>query len=100
MNSTLFLDTTGQKRIDAVNDDYAEKLSIAAAALGTVSVRSDYFAAWFVIHGYQKSDTEGLGVNDPLKPSVAKRYLMVVDRSNVTRKGEKPRIIFLTEVPM
>ena len=87
-------------QIDTVRDDYAEKLLIAQAALGSMTVRSDLFAVWFVVHGYQQSDTEGLGLNDPLKPSVAKRFLMVVDRSNVTRKGEKPRVLFLTELPM
>ncbi len=107
MNTTLFrlpsetmASAPTPAHIDTVPDDYAEKLAIAQASLGSVTVRSDMFAVWFVLQGYQKSDTENLGLNDPLKPSVSKRYLMIVDRSGVTRKGEKPRIVFLTEVPM
>jgi hypothetical protein len=100
-NSTLLPNPgTQPPSADRVIDDYSEKLLIAQAALGTVSVRSDYFAVWYVVHGYQQSDTENLGLRDVLRPSIAKRYLMVVDRSNVTRKGEKPRIVLFTEVPM
>jgi hypothetical protein len=86
--------------MDKVKDDWDEKLQIAAAAMGSATVRSDMFAVWFVVHGYQKSDTEGLKPEDVLTPSVAKRYLMVLDRSNVTRKGEKPRVVLFTEVPL
>jgi len=55
---------------------------------------------WFVVHGYQRSDVEGLGPNDPLVPSVAKRNLMLLDRSNVTHKGEMPRGVLFTELPL
>ncbi|QYU67765.1 hypothetical protein J4558_23220 [Leptolyngbya sp. 15MV] len=52
-----------------------------------------------MLHGYQKSDTENLRLTDPLTPSVAKRFVMVVDRSNVTRRGERPRIVLFAELP-
>ena len=58
------------------------------------------FAVWFVVHGYQRDDVEGLRPKDPLVPTVAKRFLMVVDRSNVQRLGDKPRILMLQELPM
>ncbi len=92
--------TTGAKTLDEIADDYHEKLIVAQGVLNTVSVRSDVFAIWFVVHGYQKSDTEGLGVNDPLVPSIAKRYLLILDRSNVTRAGEKAKVLLFKEVPM
>lgn len=105
INTELYRDRTApisaaRTELDEIPDDYSEKLAIAGAVMNSVSVRSDIFAVWFVIHGYQRSDTEGLRMEDPLTPSVAKRYVMVVDRSNVTRMGEKPRILLFTEVPM
>jgi hypothetical protein len=32
-------------------------------------------------------------------PSVSRRYVMVVDRTNVTAPGQRPKILFLQEVP-
>jgi hypothetical protein len=83
---------------DTIADDYDEKLSIANAILNTITVRSDIFGVWFVIHGYTPEDTL---VDDgfPLVPSIAKRYFMVVDRSNVTSPTTKPKILMLRELP-
>ncbi len=81
-------------------DDYAERLAMANGILNTISVRSDYYAVWFVIHVYQESDVSNLLPEDPLIPSIAKRYVMVVDRTNVVDPGDTPKIIFLKEVPM
>jgi hypothetical protein len=73
---------------------------IVDALLGTVSTRSDVFAAWFLVHGYTAADVEGLGPTDPMTPSLAKRYVMVVDRSNVVSSGDRPRVLLFREVPM
>jgi len=81
-------------------DDYAERLAIANGVLNTISVRSDFYAVWFVMHVYQPGDVEGLLPQDPLIPSTAKRYLMVVDRSKVLDESDKPKIVLFKEVPM
>lgn len=78
---------------------YQEKLAIVNALTNTVSVRSDVFTVYFVIHGYTPDDCD-VETNQPLVPSVAKRYVMVVDRSNVASPTDKPRILMLKEVPM
>ncbi|MBL4591682.1 MAG: hypothetical protein JKY96_06945, partial [Phycisphaerales bacterium] len=83
-----------------VVDDYAERLAVANSILNTISVRSDYFAVWFVIQGFRESDVANLGEHDPLVPSFKKRYIMVVDRSNVTKEGQQPEIVLLREVPL
>ncbi|MDQ7013394.1 MAG: hypothetical protein Q9O74_05805 [Planctomycetota bacterium] len=84
---------------DEMDDDYDEQLALVNAALGSTTVRSDYFAVWFLMHGYREADVI-LGNNDPLVPSVARRFLMVVDRSNVIEPGDKPRIVLFKEVPL
>ncbi len=88
-----------------LKDLYSDKLLIANAASSTVAVRSDVFAVWFVVAGFAKTDlVRGDGTplldTDPLVPSVQRRFLMVVDRSNVVEKGQKPRIVLFKEVPM
>jgi len=91
----LLGDTTG-----TTIDDYAEKLSMANAVLNTLSVRSDYFAVWFVVQGYQESDVANLRPEDPMVPSIRKRFLMVVDRTNVIKPGDKPKILVFKEIPI
>jgi hypothetical protein len=97
---TLYREPTGGREASSIPDDWSEKL-LAAGAISTIStVSSDYYAVYFVVQGYQRSDCEDLGPDDPLVPSIAKRFLMILDRSQVTRKGERPRVVLMTELPM
>ncbi len=85
---------------DGMKNDFDEQLAIVDAAINSLTIRSDVFCVWFVVQGYLPSDVEGLSDDDPMVPSLARRYVMVVDRSNVTKRGQKPRVLFLQEVPM
>jgi len=85
---------------DEIINDYDEQLTIANAVLNMIDTRSDVFCVWFVVHGYLPADVEGLADDEPMVPSIARRYIMVVDRSNVVRLGEKPRILLFQEVPL
>lgn len=84
---------------DQVPDDYDEQLIQLNAVLNSMSTGSDYYAVWMLIHGYREVDTEGLSADEPLTPSFKGRYLMIVDRSNVTRKGQRPRVLAFVQVP-
>lgn len=84
---------------DQIPDDYDEQLVQLNAVLNSMSVGSDYYAVWFVLHGYQESDTLNLGEQDPLTPSFRGRYLMILDRSNVTEKGDQPRVLAFVQLP-
>ncbi len=79
---------------------FEDKLLISNATLGAVSNRSDYFAVWFVVAGFKSTDVRGLSLTTPMVPSVERRYVMVVDRSSVVKRGDRPRIVFFREVPM
>lgn len=85
---------------DQIPDSYDEQLVQLNAVLNSMSVRSDYFAVWFVVHGYKESDTQGLQPTDPLSPSFQARYLMILDRSNVTQKGDRPKVLAFVQLPM
>lgn len=85
---------------DGLANDYDEQLAIAAGAMNSISTRSDVFAVWFVVHGYAESDVLGLGVDDPLIPSVARRFVVVFDRSNVVDPSDAPEVLLFKELPI
>lgn len=91
--------TADDDQDDHVADGYDEKLQIASAVLNCVNTRSDTFCVWFVLHGYTREDVTDLGPDDPMVPSVARRYMMIVDRSNVTQAGQRGRVLLFQEVP-
>lgn len=94
------VDSAVGTRDDGIADDYDEQLALFNGVVNTVTVRSDVYAIWFVMHGYAQEDVEGLRPDDPMTPSVARRYLMVVDRSNVRRAGDKPKVLLFDELPL
>ncbi len=84
---------------DDIPNDYEERLAVLSGLLNTTTTRSDTYAVWFVVHGYREGDVKNLRDDDPLVPSYARRFMMVVDRSNVTAQGQKPRVLLFQEVP-
>ncbi len=101
-------------RVGSVPNSWQRQLDIAASAIDTLTVRSDIFGVWFTVMGFTPSDVEGLApltvapspateedprFADPMVPSFERRYFMVVDRSNVTTRGQKPRILLFQELP-
>jgi hypothetical protein len=83
-----------------VPNSYKEQLEIINGVLNNVTTRSDYFIVWFQLQGYQESDVKNLGPNDPMIPSVNRRFVMVVDRSKVFKRGQKADIVLFKEVPV
>ncbi len=97
---TILPQVFGSDNVGQTVDDYAEKLAMANGVVNMLSVRSDYYAVWFVLQGYKESDVANLRPQDPLIPSLHKRYLMIVDRTNVVEPGDKPNIVLLKEIPL
>jgi hypothetical protein len=97
-----------------IGNDYSEQLALASQVMELVTVRSDYFAVWFVLQGYTREDVSNLGPDDPMVPSVARRFMMVVDRSKVgtwvdlnsdgveqeSERVQDAEIVLFREVPM
>lgn len=84
---------------DGIENDYDERLAIFNAISNIATVRSDTYAVWFILHGYREADVTGLADEDPMVPSIRRRYLMILDRSNVTQPGEMPRVLEFRTVP-
>ncbi|MFT5423256.1 MAG: hypothetical protein ACI89L_001030 [Phycisphaerales bacterium] len=85
---------------DSVVDEADERIAIAGAIMNSIDVRSDTFVVWFVLQGYRPEDVADLRPTDPLVPSFQRRYMMVVDRSNVVSENDTPKIVMIREVPM
>lgn len=85
---------------DRIANEYAEKLAIFNAVAGSVTTRSDLYACWFVVQGYKRGDLENLKPQDAMTPSVKRRFLMVLDRSGVTRRGDAAEVVYFQEVPV
>lgn len=100
LDSVLYRSGGGVWTPDALANEYKERLTVANGLLSSITTRSDTFAVWFVVQGYRKGDVEGLTGNDPLVPSVQRRFLMIIDRSNVKALGDKPKILALRELPI
>ncbi len=100
LDSVLYRSGGGTWTPDALRNEYKERLTVANGLLSSITTRSDTFAVWFVVQGYRKGDVEGLTGNDPLVPSVQRRFLMIIDRSNVKALGDKPKILALRELPI
>lgn len=81
-----------------VERNYQDKLAILNAVTGAATVRSDVFTVYFLVHAYTPEDVD-IPDSQPLVPSMAKRFVMVVDRSSVKSLGDKPKILLLKEVP-
>jgi hypothetical protein len=77
---------------------YDHKLAILNATTNTTSVRSDVFTVWYLVHGYSEEDVK-VQAGEVMEPSVKKRFVMTVDRSNVQKAGDKPRVLMLKELP-
>ncbi len=100
IDSVTYDDAGGQPQVDGSEFDYDEKLGIANAVLNSINVRSDTFCVWFVVHGYREADVMDLEMEDPMVPSIARRFMMIVDRSNVDERTDEPRILLFREVPL
>lgn len=85
---------------DRLSNEYKELLFAFNAASASVTTRSDLFACWFLVHGYKKADVENVKPNEPIVASVQRRFLMILDRSKVTKRGDSAEIVYMKEVPL
>jgi hypothetical protein len=98
-----FKDSTfsgGGSEANKLEDEFNERLTVMSAISNLVTVRSDLYVCWFVVSGFQKSDCVGLTDQDPLVPSIKRRFMMVIDRSNVTQPTDTPRVLVWKELPL
>ncbi|MBU6414072.1 MAG: hypothetical protein KGS45_11425 [Planctomycetes bacterium] len=98
--SILHKNTSGTYTVDGLQGEYDQKLIPMQGLLATASTRSDYFICWFIVEGYRKEDTTKLTNADPMVPSIRRRFMMVLDRSQCISPGQPAKIRAIKEVPL
>jgi hypothetical protein len=63
-----------------------------------VSTRSDVFTAYFRVKTVRQGPDGRWNAMDPETLLSEARYVMCIDRSNVNRPTDKPRIVYFTQV--
>lgn len=93
-------------------DDPEERLALMRAVSNIVSTRSDVYIAWFVLRGYDPGVVESITVTNGeellamdseepgFEPAYESRWLVVLDRSNVKRPTDRPRVILQAQLPI
>lgn len=105
--------------------NYESRLAVLAALSQTTTVRSDTFCVWFTVEGYTRDDVAGLapslagifairqglvsagdasGFATPaiartMTPTLKRRFVMILDRSNVVKPGDRPKVLTIQELP-
>jgi len=89
-----------EHRYDLTAGDSIEMNSLLKGISNIVTVRSDVFTVHMRVRTIKRNPLSGRwDATDPEFLIDESRYVMGVDRSNVDRPGEKPRILYFNKVP-
>ncbi|MDA1007737.1 MAG: hypothetical protein O2800_01850 [Planctomycetota bacterium] len=68
--------------------------------MNSASVRSDIFTVHFIVRTFRQNSLTGRwNATDPTAVLDESRYVMLVDRSNIDKPGQKPRILYFAKAP-
>ncbi|MCL4212138.1 MAG: hypothetical protein KJZ68_15915, partial [Phycisphaerales bacterium] len=86
--------------LDEVARDMEEANLLHAGISNLITTRSDVFVVYYRVRTVRRDPSTGVwnGLNPEFIVS-DKRYVMLVDRSNVNRPSDSPKILFFEEVP-
>ena len=71
-----------------------------AGAANLLTTRSDTFVAHFRVRSFRQNPETGIwDATDPSAIVDERRFVMLIDRSNVNEPGDQPDILFLEEAP-
>ena len=73
---------------------------LVAGAANLVTTRSDTFVAHFRVRSFKQNTETGIwDATDPRFIVDERRFVMLIDRSQVDEPGDQPDILFLEETP-
>jgi hypothetical protein len=76
---------------DDIADDAEERNLLFSNLSNMITVRSDTFCVYLRLRGYRPGDDLG-------RPTMDERWIAIIDRSNVVRPSDKPRILLMQRV--
>jgi hypothetical protein len=83
---------------DSVAGDSEERNMLFKGISNMISTRSDVFTAYFRVKTVKQGPDGRWNAMDPETLLSEARYVMCIDRSNVNRPTDKPRIVYFTQV--
>ena len=85
---------------DNVATDAEERNLLFAGISNLITTRSDMFTVYFKVRSFRQNRVTGIwDATDPEYIVDDSRYVMLVDRSEVNRPTDKPKILYLEKLP-
>ena len=96
----VFEPISNSDRRDEVAGDLEERNLLFAGISNLITTRSDVFTVYFKIRSFRQNPITGVwDATDREYIVDDSRYVMLVDRSQVNRPTDKPRILYLERLP-
>ncbi len=90
----------GVRQPDEVAGDIEESNLLFSGVSNIVTTRSDVFTVYFKVRSFRQNPITGFwDATDRKYILDDSRYVMLVDRSQVNRPTDKPRILYLERLP-
>ncbi|MCZ6850494.1 MAG: hypothetical protein O7F17_02515, partial [Planctomycetota bacterium] len=90
----------GVTQPDIVATDVEEQNLLFAGISNLITTRSDMFTVYFKVRSFRQNRVTGIwDATDPEYIVDDSRYVMLVDRSEVNRPTDKPKILYLEKLP-
>lgn len=85
---------------DAVSEDVEEANLLFAGISNLITTRSDMFTVHFIVRSFRRNPITGIwDATDREQIVDERRYVMLVDRSEVNKPSDRPRILYLEKLP-
>jgi hypothetical protein len=84
---------------DPAAGDAEERRMLFGGVSNIVTTTSDMFTVYFRVRAFRPRSDGVLDATDPTAVLSDRRYVMLVDRSNVNTPTDRPQILYLQEVP-
>ncbi len=92
--------TSNDKLWDETAGDAEERNMLFAGASNMLTTRTDTFTIYFRLRSFKQNPISGRwDATDPEYIVDDSRYVMLIDRSNVNKPGDKPRILYFEKLP-
>ncbi|MHC4217774.1 MAG: hypothetical protein ACYSU7_04880 [Planctomycetota bacterium] len=90
----------GPRPRDDVAEDVEEANMLLAGASNMITTRSDVFTVYFRVRSFRQNPVTGVWDATDREAIVEEnRYVMLVDRSQVNRPSDRPRILYYEQLP-
>jgi hypothetical protein len=94
--------TGSNPRVDYIAGDAEEANMLFAGISNLITTRSDVFTVYFKVRTFRQNTSVSPPRWDATNPEYIiddSRYVMLVDRSNVNKPGDQPKVLYVEKLP-